>query len=163
MKRYLHFLLIVTLALGLLGAMSFSKTQAQEAPSGTWFGTWPYILPPEHSFNGYVTNGGLETNLGAMFRSYVELPMAFYMWATGEYKPLLADSWGFSDDNSYYWTKIREDANWSNGDPVTADDVVATYAIGRLMNWPDFAYIGSRFLRLYFRQPSRYFGPGFGG
>lgn len=141
MKRYLHLLMIVTLAFGLLGAMSFSKTQAQEAPSGTWFGTWPYILPPEHSFNGYVTNGGLETNLGAMFRSYVELPMAFYMWATGEYKPLLADSWGFSDDNSYYWTKIREDANWSNGDPVTADDVVATYAIGRLMNWPDFAYI----------------------
>ncbi len=67
--------------------------------------------------------------------------MALYMWATANIVPLLADSWGFSDDNSYYWTKIREDANWSNGDPVTADDVIATYAIGRLMNWADFAYI----------------------
>ena len=68
MKRTLHFLMIVTLAFGLMGAVSLSKqAQAQEAPVGTWFGTWPYILPPEHSFNAYVTNGGLETNLGAVF------------------------------------------------------------------------------------------------
>ncbi len=142
MKRTLHFLLIVALAFGLVGAIGLSKqASAQEAPVGTWFGTWPYVLPPEHSFNSWVTNGGLETNLGAGFRSYVELPMAFYMWATGEYLPLLAESWGFSEDTTYYWTKIREDAKWSNGDPVTADDVLATYAIGRILNWSDFAYI----------------------
>lgn len=140
MKRTLHFLLIVTLTFGLVG-MFTQPAKAQDAPNGTWFGTWPYVLPPEHSFNAFITTGGLETNLGALFRSYVQLPMTFYMWATGEYKPLLADSWGFSDDNSYYWTKIREDANWSNGDPVTADDVIATYAIGRIMGWSDFAYI----------------------
>jgi len=142
MKRTLHFLLIVALAFGLVGAIGLSKqASAQEAPVGTWFGTWPYVLPPEHSFNSWVTNGGLETNLGAGFSSYVELPMAFYMWATGEYLPLLAESWGFSEDTTYYWTKIREDAKWSNGDPVTADDVLATYAIGRILNWSDFAYI----------------------
>ncbi len=142
MKRYLQCLLIAALVLSLVGVAGLNKpAQAQEAPTGVWFGTWPYVLPPEHSFNAYVTNGGLETNLGVGFRSYVELPMAFYMWATGEYLPLLAESWGFSDDSSYYWTKIREDATWSNGDPVTADDVLATYAIGRIMNWSDFAYI----------------------
>ncbi len=142
MKRYLHIMLVVTLALGVVGVLSTSRaTEAQEGPTGTWYGTWPYVLPPEHSFNAWVTNGGVETNLGAGFRSYVELPMAFYMWATGEYKPMLAESWGFSDDNSYYWTKIREDATWSNGDPVTADDVLATYAIGRILNWSDFSYI----------------------
>jgi peptide/nickel transport system substrate-binding protein len=142
MKRYLQCLLIAALVLGLVGAVNTSQqAKAQEAPAGVWFGTWPYVLPPEHSFNAYVTNGGLTTNLGVIFRNYVELPMAFYMWSTGEYLPLLAESWGFSDDNTYYWTKIREDATWSNGDPVTADDVLATYAIGRMMNWSDFDYI----------------------
>lgn len=141
MKRYLHLLVIVAMAFGLVGALSFNTSEAQEAPSGTWYGTWDYVLPPEHSFNAFVTNAGLETNLGNLFFSYVQMPMAFYMWATGEYLPLLAESWGFSDDTSSYWTKIREDATWSNGDPVTADDVLATYAIGRILNWPDFAYI----------------------
>ena len=84
MKRYLHLVLIVTLAIGLIGAFGLSRSaNAQEAPTGTWLGTWPYVLPPEHSFNAYVTNGGVETNLGNGFRSYVELPMALYMWATG--------------------------------------------------------------------------------
>lgn len=143
MKRYLHLLIVLTLAFGLLGALSMRQptVKAQEAPKGVWLGTWPYVLPPDHSLNGFVTNGGLDTNLGVMFRSYVQLPMTFYMWATGEYKPLLADSWGFSDDKSYYWTKIRADANWSNGDPITADDVLATYALGRIMGWSDFNYL----------------------
>lgn len=141
MKRYLHLLFALAMVLGLVGMVHQPAAQAQSAPVGTWYGTWDYALPPEHSFNAYVTNAGLETNLGSMFRSYVELPMAFYMWATGEYLPLLAESWGFSEDGTYYWTKINEAANWSNGDPVTADDVLATYAIGRIMNWSDFGYI----------------------
>jgi peptide/nickel transport system substrate-binding protein len=145
MKRYLHLLIALTLAFGLIGVAGFSQhsAKAQEAPTGVWLGTWDYALPPEHNFNGYVANAGLETNLGSMFRSYVELPMTYYMWATGEYIPLLADSWGFSDDNTYYWTKIRDDAKWSNGEPVTSDDVIATYALGRLMNWSDFSYIAT--------------------
>jgi peptide/nickel transport system substrate-binding protein len=30
---------------------------------------------------------------------------------------------------------------WSNGDPVTSEDVVVTYALGRLANWSQFQYI----------------------
>ncbi|HEX3054076.1 MAG TPA: ABC transporter substrate-binding protein [Aggregatilineaceae bacterium] len=141
MKRYLHLLIIVALALGAIATLGGTQpTKAQEAPSGVWLGTWPYVLLPEHNLNGFAT-GGLDTNLGTVYRSFVELPHALYMWGTGEYKPLLGEAWGFSDDGTYYWTKLRADAKWSNGDPITADDVVATYAIGRIMNWGDFAYI----------------------
>jgi len=141
MKRYLHLLIIIALALGTVATLSNAQpTKAQEAPSGVWLGTWPYVLLPEHNLNGFATSG-LDTNLGTVYRSMVELPHAFYMWGTGEYRPLLGDSWGFSDDGTYYWTKLRADAKWSNGDPITADDVVATYALGRIMNWGDFAYI----------------------
>ncbi len=39
-------------------------------------------------------------------------------------KPSLAESWQRNDDGTVYTFKLRRDARWSNGDPVTADDVV---------------------------------------
>lgn len=38
--------------------------------------------------------------------------------------PDLAESYEVSDDGLVYTFKIRDDANWSNGDPVTAQDFV---------------------------------------
>ncbi len=42
----------------------------------------------------------------------------------GEVIPGVAASWTISDDGTVYTFKLREDAKWSNGDPVTADDFV---------------------------------------
>ncbi len=134
MKRYLALLLAVVMMLGVLPA------SAQEAPSGTWLGTWPYVLPPEHDL-GSFTSSGLAANLGNVYRSFVEMPFAFYMWSSGTYAPLLAESWGFNEDNTAYWVKINADANWSDGSPVTSADVLATYAIGRIRGWSQFNYI----------------------
>jgi ABC-type transport system substrate-binding protein len=36
----------------------------------------------------------------------------------------VAESWEISDDGLIYTFNIRENANWSNGDPVTAHDFV---------------------------------------
>ena len=44
--------------------------------------------------------------------------------------PGAAESWTISDDGTVYTFKIRQDAVWSNGDPVTAQDFV--YSFGRL-------------------------------
>ena len=40
------------------------------------------------------------------------------------YKPGLAESWTFDAANNSYTFKLRSNAGFSNGDPVTADDVV---------------------------------------
>lgn len=45
--------------------------------------------------------------------------------------PGVAESWTVSDDGVTYTFKLREDAKWSNGDPVTADDFV--FAFQRIM------------------------------
>lgn len=141
MKRYLHLLLIVAVAFGLVGAFTTNRpVAAQEGPTGTWYGTWPYVLPPEHHLN-HFSSGGLDSNLGNVYKSFVTMPHAFYMWATAEYMPLLGESWGFSDDSTYYWTTINPDATWSNGTPVTADDVIATYQLGQILEWTQFSYI----------------------
>ena len=46
--------------------------------------------------------------------------------------PGAAESWTISDDGRVYTFTIREDAKWSNGDPVTADDFV--YSFQRILD-----------------------------
>jgi peptide/nickel transport system substrate-binding protein len=136
MKRFLSAALVLILALSaVMGSVS-----AQEAPEGTWYGTWPYVLPPDHHLNGFAS-GGPNSNLGVLYRGMVELTPAFYMWATDEWMPMLAESWGFVEDNTAYEITLRPDALWSNGDAVTADDLIVTYALGRIVGWSQFNYI----------------------
>lgn len=135
MKRFV----VVILVLAML-AVSFVPSIAQDAPEGVFLGTWPYVLPPDHNLNSFATNG-VGTNLGNIFRQMVELPSAFYVWASQSYEPMLASEFGFTDDNTGYTITLNADAKWSDGSDVTADDVIATYAIGRILGWSDFNYI----------------------
>ncbi|MCU0463129.1 MAG: ABC transporter substrate-binding protein [Anaerolineae bacterium] len=134
MKRYIALLLAVVMLVGIV------PVSAQEAPEGTWLGTWPYVLPPEHDL-GSFTASGLAANLGNVYRSLVEMPFAFYMWSSGEYEPMLASEWGFTEDNTAYRVTINADAMWSDGSPVTSADVLATYSIGRIRGWSQYNYI----------------------
>ncbi len=141
MKRLFFVALALLLAVTALG-ISARPSQAQDAPAGTFFGTWPYKPLPDHNLNGFAANGPND-NLGVVFRQMVEMPAAFYMFATGEYMPMLAESWGFTEDNTAYELKINAEAMWSDGSPITADDVLATYAIGRIMGWTQFNYVAT--------------------
>jgi ABC-type oligopeptide transport system substrate-binding subunit len=46
--------------------------------------------------------------------------------------PGVAESWTVNDDGTVYRFKLRDNAKWSNGDPVTANDFV--FSFRRLMN-----------------------------
>jgi peptide/nickel transport system substrate-binding protein len=46
---------------------------------------------------------------------------------TAELEPALAESWQVSDDKKTITFKLREDLKWSDGEPLSADDVVFTY------------------------------------
>ena len=50
----------------------------------------------------------------------------------GNVIPGAAESWEVSDDGTVYTFKIRDDAKWSNGEPVTAEDFV--YSMRRVEN-----------------------------
>ena len=52
--------------------------------------------------------------------------------AKAEIVPGVAESWEISDDGLTYTFKLREDAKWSNGDPVKASDFV--FAFRRIQN-----------------------------
>jgi peptide/nickel transport system substrate-binding protein len=46
---------------------------------------------------------------------------------TGKIKPALAESWQISTDQKHMIFKLREGLKWSDGQPLTADDVVFTF------------------------------------
>lgn len=46
------------------------------------------------------------------------------MDADGQPVPAIAESYDLSEDGTVYTFHLREDAVWSNGDPVTAADFV---------------------------------------
>ena len=138
MKRILCLVLVLSVLI-----FGTAVTSAQDAPSGTFYGTWPYTLLPEHNLNAFVATGGVNTNLGVLYRQMVEMPFGFYMWATDTWEPLLAESFGFTEDNSAYEVTINANANWSDGSPVTTEDVIATYTIGRMLNWSDWNYLSA--------------------
>ncbi|MBE9221435.1 ABC transporter substrate-binding protein [Cyanobacterium stanieri LEGE 03274] len=46
---------------------------------------------------------------------------------TGEIQPALAQSWTFSEDNLNITFTLKENLKWSDGEPLTVDDVVFSY------------------------------------
>lgn len=57
-------------------------------------------------------------------------------------EPGVAESWTISEDGTTYVFNIRNDAKWSNGDPVTAHDFVWTYRRALTPTLPnEFAYM----------------------
>ena len=60
----------------------------------------------------------------------------------GQETPGAAESWTVSDDGLVYTFNLRKDGKWSNGEPLTADDVV--YSLRRLVDpatAADYGYI----------------------
>lgn len=46
---------------------------------------------------------------------------------TGEFEPHLAESWAFSDNDLKLTFTLRDNLQWSDGQPLTVDDVVFTF------------------------------------
>jgi len=126
-KRILALVLLLTFVF----AVGILPTAAQTAPVGEWRGSWPYVLPPDHTLNAFASNG-LDDNLGTVYRPFVQLPFAILKWADNTYEGLLADKWGFSADNKSYQVHIKDGAKWSDGKPITADDVINTFVVSHI-------------------------------
>lgn len=70
----------------------------------------PVINDSANDVLGYIYEGMLSTN-----------------GLTGELEPGIAESWEISDDNLSIIFTLRDGMKWSDGEPLTADDVVFTF------------------------------------
>ncbi len=112
-----------------------------EAPKpmagGEFHGAWPYKVPPEGHYNTYVPN---SINLG-IYWDVMEMPGAMYIWSRAEWFPLMYTEWEFVPEEDLFVVKLRQGAKWSDGTEFTAEDVVATFNVGRLFKWTVFKYV----------------------
>jgi oligopeptide transport system substrate-binding protein len=83
--------------------------------------TEPESLDPQKSRS--VQAGDVLRDIGEGLTTYD---------AAGELAPGTAESWEVSGDGLTYTFRLREDARWSNGDPVTAADFV--FGLQRLVD-----------------------------
>ncbi len=59
---------------------------------GSFHTIWPYIQPPNYDLN-YFTSSSLVQNLGTPSYSLMYPPLFWYMWSTGTYAPVIAESY----------------------------------------------------------------------
>ena len=81
------------------------------------------ILGDPKTFNSVIATDGTSADVGGMiFAGLVtQNPL------TGKIEPELAESWEISDDNLEILYTLRPNLKWSDGNPLTVDDVVFTY------------------------------------
>jgi peptide/nickel transport system substrate-binding protein len=124
MRRFLFIVAAVLVTLTLVVGIA-----AAQEPS-RFVGGWPYQLPPDGHFNTYAS-GRIDMGI---YQDLMEPPLAVYLWASGEYEPMLAESFGFEGDTGYTVT-LKSGLTWSDGSPVSAQDIVSTFYTGYLVGW----------------------------
>jgi peptide/nickel transport system substrate-binding protein len=101
---------------------------------------YPYDAPPKGNFNLLPGVPGAIT-LGYLY-DLVLLPGAMYFWDSQKYFHLLADpSSKLSADGTTLTYKVRPGLKWSDGKPVTAQDVYTTWTLEYMLGNPVFKYV----------------------
>ncbi len=115
--RCLGIFLAVSVAIALPGcSISQFQTKAADVPQIV-----QSILSDINTFN-YALNQSATSIFGLTFQGLIDTD-----GITGEIIPALAESWQISDDKLKILFTLREGLKWSDGQPLTTDDVVFTY------------------------------------
>ncbi|MCA9491346.1 MAG: hypothetical protein KC621_15550 [Myxococcales bacterium] len=95
------------------------------APQGGSFSFAMNDWPATTRFMGQNSASVFTTfTAGVMYDTLLELDPVTY-----EYAPHLATHWQISEDKSTYRFRLNPEAKWSDGEPITADDVIASWKL----------------------------------
>lgn len=123
------------LGVGTAGALIAAGCRpSQEAEQEAQFnGAWPYTVPPKGHFN--VVTGVLDSILGngGIYIDLIVPPAAMYYWEQQKYEPVLAKSWKLNKSAKTFQYTLKDGLTWSNGKPVTSQDVVTSFTMLRII------------------------------
>lgn len=124
-----HRLGLVTLLTASLVGTAVGVASAQAAPP-PFVASWPFVQgAPMNEFN----------NNGLPFWGMDIEPLAFGLpQSTTALQPALAQSWTLSPNGRVLTVQLRPNDRWSNGQPVTAQDVKAAWALMYIEGWVQF-------------------------
>ena len=125
-KRLVSLLLVAVMALGLAACGSSEETTEDAATEATEEvkETFTYAIQSDtgNTLNYFTT----DTREGMSFLKMINEPL-FTLAADGSYVFYAAESFE-TEDGLTYTCKLKADTLWSDGDDLTADDVVFTFA-----------------------------------
>lgn len=114
-------------SLGFVGCRTTTSNQSKStAPGQTTPDRVTIRLPASSQSGGYPTPFGAIRGPGALMTTFVFDQLAFPD-STGNPKPWLAKSWEISPDGMTYTFHLQPNAKWTDGQPLTADDVLFTF------------------------------------
>ena len=117
LRRSLLFLLTAILAIALNSCNPAGfKTEAAQVPQMV-----VAVLSEPSTFN-YALNESAYSVFGLIYDGLIN-----ENGLTAELEPALAESWEISDDKQRIIVTLRDGLKWSDGEPLTVDDVVFTY------------------------------------
>ncbi|MHB0946526.1 MAG: ABC transporter substrate-binding protein [Sedimentisphaerales bacterium] len=140
---------------------NFSSATDNTENEGDWL-IWALAVEPK-TLNLISTNSDIYTRW-MCFQQVFE-PLMAYDYDEIKLKPVLAESYEISADDLEITFKLRNDIHFSDGVPITADDVVFTYqtVINLLIDAADLASsyidvkgvekIDDRTVKFYMKQP----------
>src|SRR5438552_10511497 len=133
--RTLHLGLLFLLSLALAGCGKSSSRPklphalpqnplVSKAEPGQFGGRFVIAAPASpKTFNPlFAVDGASDSIVRLLYGSLVNVN-----WVTQEPSPGLAESWSVEPDQKTWTFKLRQGVRWSDGKPLTADDVVFTW------------------------------------
>lgn len=121
------------------------QATAVETSGPSFHGAWPYLLPEEGGhFNlfGQSSATGIEkrVDLGAYF-DLIIAPGGMWYWARQKWLHLICESFEWRSNAFVY--NVAKGLTWSDGEPITARDVEATFWCRWIMREREWTFITS--------------------
>ena len=123
MSRNLSPLVSITLAIFIAITITGCNPAVLESDAGQVPQLVQAILEGPKTFNPVIAQDATSSRVGGMIFAGLTKQDPF----TGEIKPALAKSWSISEDKLRIVFTLKENLKWSDGHPLTADDVVFSY------------------------------------
>jgi len=117
LHRWLSLVLILVMVVP-LGACSLQDFRVEAAQGSQLIAS---VTTEPKTFN-YALNQSSPNVFGFIYEGLIT-----ENGITGEIEPALAEAWELSDDKLRIVFTLREGLKWSDGNPLTADDIVFTY------------------------------------
>jgi peptide/nickel transport system substrate-binding protein len=103
-------------------------------------GGWPYLLPADGGHFNLFSEVQNRVDLGAYF-DLIVAPGGLWYWAREEWLHLVCESFEFDRQSFVY--NVAKGLTWSDGAPITARDVEATFWCRWIMRQQEWTYIES--------------------
>ena len=129
-KKVLSALLCAAMAVSMLAGCGGSKSDSKEADKSATESTKAASDTFTFAIGGDTGNTlnpiTADDRWGLMTCHMVYSP-AYYIYQDGTIDWILAESMDASEDGKVYTMKLKEGLKWSDGEPLTADDIVFTF------------------------------------